>query len=122
MSVADEARRVFLTGATGYIGSRLARRFATAGDRLRCLVRPTSDTADLERLGAELVTGDLTDADGLARALDGCDLAYHLAAYFDVGPVDERAMRETNVEGTRAFVEAVERVRPGRAVYVSTTG
>lgn len=117
----SEPRLVFLTGATGFIGSRLARRLAERGDRLRCLVREGSDTADLERLGAELVIGDLTDSTTIERALADVDLAYHLAAIYDIGVVDAAALEQTNVGGTRAFLEAVERAGTPRAVYVSTT-
>src|SRR5690606_28949748 len=99
----------------------LARRLAERGDRLRCLVRPTSDTTDLERLGAELVEGDLTDTATLVGALDGIDVAYHMAAVYDMGIVDRRALERTNVNGTRAFLAAVERARAPRAIYVSTT-
>ncbi len=126
----------FLTGATGFIGSRLARRLLAGGDgaaaatgatgatgatRVRCWARPTSDTSALERLGAEIVRGDLLDVDGLARALAGVDVAFHLAAIYDVGIVDVRAMERTNVGGTRAFLEAVQRAGTPRAVYVSTS-
>lgn len=116
-----QPRLVFLTGATGFIGSRLARRLAARGDRLRCLVRPSSDTEELAWLGAELVTGELDDPEAWARGLEGADLAYHLAAVYDIGVVDERAMERANVGGTRAFIEAVERAGTPKAVYVSTT-
>jgi nucleoside-diphosphate-sugar epimerase len=117
----SEPRLVFLTGATGFIGSRLARTLAERGDRLRCLVRAGSDTVDLERLGAELVIGELTDSATIERALAGVDLAYHLAAIYDVGVVNTGALERTNIGGTRAFLEAVERAGTPRAVYVSTT-
>jgi len=117
----SDGRRVFLTGATGFIGSRLARRLAARGDSLRCLVRPSSDTTALERLGAELVHGELTDADAIARALEGVDIAFHLAALYDIGVVDRAALERTNVQGTAAFLEAVERAGTPRALYVSTT-
>ncbi len=130
--VASAPRVYFLTGATGFIGSRLARRLlagdgatgatgATGAARLRCWARPTSDTSELERLGGEIVRGDLLDVDGLARALAGADVAFHLAAIYDVGLVDAAAMERTNVGGTGAFLEAVERSGVPRAVYVSTT-
>lgn len=115
------SRLVFLTGATGFIGSRLARRLADRGDRLRCLVRPGSDTSDLERLGAELVVGELADPASFARGLEGAALAYHLAAIYDVGVVDQAALERTNVGGTHSFLYAIERARTRRAVYVSTT-
>ena len=114
-------RTVFLTGATGFIGSRLARRLLAGGDRLRCFVRASSHTTGLEGAGVELVRGDITDADALARAMEGSDLAYHLAAVYDVGVVDAEAMERTNVGGTAAFLQAVERSGVPRVVYVSTT-
>jgi nucleoside-diphosphate-sugar epimerase len=117
----SQGRLVFLTGATGFIGSRLAARLAARGDRLRCLVRGRSETAALERLGSELVEGELTDPATLTRALEGVDLAYHLAAIYDVGVVDAASLERVNVGGTAAFLEAVERAGTPRAVYVSTT-
>jgi len=116
-----EGRLAFLTGATGFIGSRLTRRLAEEGWRLRCAVRATSDTADLERLGAEIEVGDLLDVDWLAGELAGVDVAFHLAAVYAVGIVDVAAMERTNVGGTRAFLEACERAGVPRAVYVSST-
>lgn len=117
----SQGRLVFLTGATGFIGSRLAQRLVARGDRIRCLVRRSSDTTDLERLGAELVVGELTDAKALERALEGVDLAYHLAGAYDIGVVDAAALERTNVEGTRAFLTAIEAAGVQRSVYVSTT-
>ena len=117
----SNGRLVFLTGATGYIGSRLARRLVERGDRIRCLVRASSNTSALEDLGAELVVGEVTDAATIVGALDGVDLAIHLAAVYQVGVVNRRVLERTNVLGTRTFLSAIERARPPRAVYVSTT-
>jgi len=114
-------RLFFLTGATGFIGSRLARRLLARGERVRCWARKTSRTAELERLGAEIVRGELQDVAALAGALAGADVACHLAAIYDVGVVDAAAMERTNVGGTRAFLEAIERAATPRALYVSTT-
>ena len=115
------ARLVFLTGATGFIGSRLARRLSARGDRLRCLVRRGTDTFGLESLGAELVVGDLASPADHAGAMAGVDLAFHLAATYDIGVVDSASLDRTNIEGTRAFLAAVERTGIPRAVYVSST-
>ncbi len=117
----SDGRLVFLTGATGYIGSRLARRLVERGDRIRCLVRPTSNASALEELGAEIVVGELTDAATIVGALQDVDLAVHLAAVYEVGVVDRRALERTNVLGTRTFLSAIERARTPRAIYVSTT-
>lgn len=114
-------RTVFLTGATGFIGGRLAARLAERGDRLRCLARDSSDTRELEALGAELVRGDVTDADRIASGMEGADLAYHLAAIYRVGVVDEAELERVNEGGTRAFLQALRRAGTPRAVYVSTT-
>lgn len=115
------SRTIFLTGATGFIGSRLARRYAERGDRVRCLVRTSSETEELRAIGAELVEGELTDRDQLVRAMRGADLACHLAAVYDMGVVDARAMERANVDGTRVFIEAAAESGVSRAVYVSTT-
>ena len=116
------ARTVLLTGATGFIGSRLARLLHARGDRLRCVVRSVERAWWLrESLDAELVLAELTDVEALASALNGCDLAYHLAAVYDVGPVNERSLELANVEGTRAFLAAAERAGTPRVVYISST-
>jgi dihydroflavonol-4-reductase len=114
-------KTVFLTGATGFIGGRLARRLVARGDRIRCLVRSEARGASLRALGAELVIGDVTDQEVLEQAVRGCNLAYHLAAIYDIGVVDEQALERINVMGTAAFISAVERSGVPRAVYTSTT-
>ena len=115
-------RVAFLTGATGFIGSRLAARLTADGWSLRCLARPSSDTAHLERLGARLVQGTLDDTDALATGMDGAGVAYHLAAIYQLGPgAGGRRMRRANVEGTRNFLGALRATGTPRAVYVSTT-
>jgi dihydroflavonol-4-reductase len=115
------SRTAFLTGATGFIGSRLARTLHEQGWALRCLVRRPERATALESLGAELVAGDIDDIAALARGLDGATLACHLAALYDIGVVDADAMERINVGGTRAFLEAIARAGTPRALYVSTT-
>jgi nucleoside-diphosphate-sugar epimerase len=112
---------VFLTGATGFIGGRLAEALHARGCRLRCLVRDPTRAGALERMGAELVPGEITDQAALAQGLAGADVAYHLAARYDVGLVDAPAMERANVEGTGAFLSAVKQAGTPRVVYVSTT-
>jgi dihydroflavonol-4-reductase len=112
---------VYLTGATGFIGSYLARRLAGRGDRLRCLVRNPERAESLKKLGAELIVGDVTDRAAHERGMTGCAVAYHLAAIYDVGAVDKNALERANVGGTAAFIEALEATSLPRAVYVSST-
>src|SRR4051794_3457843 len=80
----DYGRRmkILLTGATGKVGSRLARRLAQRGDRIRALVRDRSRAADLPGAGIELVDGDLLDPASLAIAVHGVDAVVHCAAFF----------------------------------------
>jgi len=114
-------REVFVTGATGFIGGRLAERLLERGDRLRCLVRTPSAAAHLESRGVRLIEGDIMDPVALERGLDGVGLAYHLAAIYDIGVVDEAALERTNVDGTQTFLRAIEHAGTALAVYVSTT-
>jgi dihydroflavonol-4-reductase len=114
-------RDVFLTGATGFIGGRLVDRLLARGDRLRCLVRTPSAAAHLEARGIKLIEGDITDPVALEWGLRGVELAYHLAALYDIGVVDDAAMERVNVDGTQAFMRVLEHQGTARAVYVSTT-
>jgi nucleoside-diphosphate-sugar epimerase len=112
---------IYITGATGFIGSRVATRLLERGERVRCLVRSRARGAALEKLGAELIEGDVADRTSHARGLEGATGAIHLAAIYAVGIVDADAMQRTNVEGTRAFLEAARQQATPRVVYVSTT-
>ena len=72
-------KTVFVTGATGFVGGRLAERLTEAGGRVRCLARPTSKRERLAALGVEFVDGDLTDRAALRRGVEGADVVFHLA-------------------------------------------
>jgi nucleoside-diphosphate-sugar epimerase len=111
--------RVLVTGATGFIGTALAERLAARGDRLRALVRPTSRTEALERLGAELTLGDVADPAALAAAVDGCQVVVHVAGAVKVLRASE--FYQANGEGTRCVAEACAgAAHPPRLVYVSS--
>jgi NAD(P)-dependent dehydrogenase (short-subunit alcohol dehydrogenase family) len=111
--------RAFVTGGTGFVGSRLVRRIVERGDDVVALVRSPA-SANLP--GAALVEGDLSDRDRLARGLAGCDAAFHLAADYRLGiRRSERAgMWDTNVTGTENVLDAAIDEGVGRIVYVST--
>jgi dihydroflavonol-4-reductase len=115
------AREVFLTGATGFIGSRLAKALIGRGDRLRCLVRDTAAARWLERLGARLIQGDITDDIALQYGLRGADIGYHLAGLYELGVTDHAAMERVNVDGTRAFLLVGESAGVPKLVHVSSS-
>jgi nucleoside-diphosphate-sugar epimerase len=110
-----------ITGATGFVGSHLAEACAARGHAVRALARPGADTAALERLGAAVVRGDLTDPAAARAAVEGAEVVFHCAAKVgDWGPVDD--YRAVNVEGLRGLLEAC-RGRPlRRFVHLSTLG
>jgi polyketide synthase len=109
-----------VTGATGFIGSHLAERLVERGMGVRCLVRPTSNTSLLDKLDVELAVGDLTDANSLADAVEGCDCVFHCAAHVsDWAGVEEIA--RVNVAGTRSLLDAASGATVRRFVHFSTT-
>lgn len=112
--------RVFVTGATGFIGSRLARTLRERGDDVVALVRSPDKADALREFGCELVKGDLGVVS--ADVLSGCGAAVHCAAVYQVGVTSEQAveMREINVGGTAGVLDAAIEAGVGRIVYVST--
>jgi len=91
--------RIFLTGATGYIGSALCRRLAPEGHELRALVRPTSRTAELQGMGVATFVGDLADRASMREGMSGADWVVHAAAELDPASPDRR-MEAANVAGS----------------------
>ncbi len=141
---------ILLTGASGFIGGRLAQRLLARGNRVRCLVRASSDTRALEALGAgaggagaagagaagagaggagaagaraaglELVRGDLTDPASLGTAVAGCDVVIHCAAMVSDWGTVEE-IRAVNVTGAAALASAAAQAGVGRFIHFSTT-
>ncbi|MBS0562506.1 MAG: NAD-dependent epimerase/dehydratase family protein [Proteobacteria bacterium] len=115
-----EPRPTLLTGATGFVGSAVARTLAARGHHLRLLVRRGSDRRNLLGVAAETVEGDLKDAASLRRAAEGCRYVLHVAADYRLWVPDESAMLAANVEGTRALMRAAMAAGAERVVYCSS--
>lgn len=114
--------RAFVTGATGFLGLRVARKLHERGDEVVALVRTPSKAAALQQLGAEIVEGDLSDTEAIKRGVEGADAVFHIGAMYKVGiPARERpAMYDTNVRGTERVLDAAIAAGVKRIVYVST--
>src|SRR6266852_2828032 len=110
----------FVTGATGFVGSHVARALAEQGAELRLLVRATSDPRNIQDLRAERVIGDLRDPDSLEPTMGGCDVVFHVAADYRLWVRDPEQMYRSNVNGTRAVLEATRKNRVRRVVYTSS--
>jgi nucleoside-diphosphate-sugar epimerase len=110
-----------ITGATGFLGGHLAEGCRQRGWRVKALARPSSDTSLLDSLGAEVVRGDLAEADTLPPALEGVEVVFHAAAKVgDWGPVE--GYRAANVGGTRNLLEACKGRQLSRFVHFSSLG
>lgn len=114
--------KCFVTGATGFIGSNLVAELIARGHAVRALIRPGANQLALVGLEFEPVVGDVTDRAVLARALQGCDWCFHVAATYQLWMRDYRPMYRTNVDGTRAVLEAAAEAGCRAIVYTSTVG
>ncbi len=112
--------KAFVTGATGFLGSHVARVLAEQGADLRLLVRPTSNLKNLEGLDAESATGDLRDPASLEKAISGCEVVFHVAADYRLWLRDPAEMYRSNVEGTRTILEAARKNKVRAVVYTSS--
>jgi len=110
----------FVTGATGFVGSHVARALADQGADLRLLVRANSNTKNIQDLSADLVTGDLREPASLEKALARCDAVFHVAADYRLWVRDPGEMYRANVEGTRAILDAARKNSVRRVVYTSS--
>src|SRR5712692_8356562 len=110
----------FVTGATGFVGSHVARALAENGADLRLLVRSNSNLKNIADLKADLLTGDLRDPASLDKGIAGCDVIFHVAADYRLWVRDPGEMYRANVEGTRAILEAARKNNVRRVVYTSS--
>lgn len=109
-----------VTGATGFVGSAVARALLTRGRAVRVFARPGSDRSNLAGLDVDVIEGDLRDPNGFAPALRGADTLYHVAADYRLWVRDKRELYATNIDGTRALFRAAGDAGVGRIIYTSS--
>ena len=112
--------KVFVTGATGFLGSHIARRLLAKGADLRLLVRATSQTGNIDDLPSERVIGDLRDPGSLKKGMAGCEFAFHVAADYRLWARNGQELYDSNVEGTRNILAAARQTGVRRVVYTSS--
>ena len=112
--------KIFLTGATGFVGHHVASELASQGAQLRLLVRKSSNLANLEGISGETHVGDLSDPASIAPALEGCDALMHVAADYRLWIPDPESMYRANVDGTRELLRLAREANIRRVVYTSS--
>ena len=114
------AETALVTGATGFLGSAVARALLAEGHTVRVMVRPNSDKRNLDGIDVEIVAGDLSRPETLEPALKGCTALFHVAADYRLWVRDPAAMYRANVAGSAALIRAAANVGIGRTVYTSS--
>ncbi len=109
-----------VTGATGFIGWHVAKKLVERGHTVRALARPGSQVRELDQV--ETVAGDLRDPESLTRAVRGCGIVFHLAADYRLWAKHPSELYRSNVDGTRALLQAARQAGVERFVYTSTVG
>jgi dihydroflavonol-4-reductase len=112
--------KVFLTGATGFVGGHVARAYAAEGAELRLLTRATSKLAGIEGIAGDFVVGDLREPEKLRTALRGCDALVHVAADYRLWVRDPKEMYAANVDGTRELLRIAREEGVAKVVYTSS--
>lgn len=112
--------RYFVTGATGFVGGRLARQLRAAGHDVVTVARDPSRAGDLRAAGVEVHRGDVTERASLVEPMRGADGVFHLAAWYKVGVRDTRPAHAINVDGTRHVLEVMRELAVPKGVYTST--
>src|SRR6201999_430175 len=112
--------KAFITGATGFVGSHVARALAAQGAELRLSVRKTSKLDNIAGLAGDAAEGVLRDPESLKKAMAGCDFVFHVAADYRLWVRDPEQMYRSNVEGTRAIIRAAQESGVRRVIYTSS--
>lgn len=113
-------QRILVTGASGFVGSAVARALVARGERVRVIVRPSSPRTNIAALGVEIVTGDLTDRTAVDAAMTDVQALYHVAADYRIWAPNPGDIVRNNVRTTRTVMEAALEVGVNRIVYTSS--
>ncbi len=114
--------KIFVTGATGYIGNHLAKRLAAEGHIIHALCRKTSSKTVLDHPGILQFEGDITDPVSIEKAMEGCQQVYHLAAFARVWAKDSSIYQRLNVQATQHVLDAARKLGIQKIVFTSTAG
>ncbi len=112
--------KYFITGATGFIGGRVARQLIADGHEVVALVRSKTKAENLSKLGVSLAEGDITDKESMRQSMTGVDGVFHIAAWYKVGERDKSVAQVINVVGTRNVLELMKELNIPKGVYTST--
>jgi dihydroflavonol-4-reductase len=112
--------KIFLTGATGFVGHHVAHALAAQGADLRLLVRKSSNLANLEGIAGDTFAGDLSNPESLKAGLEGCEAVVHVAADYRLWIPDPQSMYRANVDGTRELLRLAREAKVRRVVYTSS--
>lgn len=109
-----------VTGANGFVGAAVMRALIARGESVRALVRPNSNTVNLDGSSVDIAYGDITDKASLLEAIDGCRTVLHVAADYRLWVPDPDSMYRTNIDGSVNVLEAAAEAGATNMVYTSS--
>lgn len=112
--------KYFLTGATGFVGGRVARLLREKSHEVIAIVRNPDKATDLRSMGVTVVRGDVTDKESMREPMRGCDGVFHIAGWYKIGARDKSPGQKINVDGTRNVLELMKELNIPKGVYTST--
>jgi dihydroflavonol-4-reductase len=114
--------KTLVTGSTGFLGSSVLRELINDGREVKALIRKGTSKKNITGLDIEIAYGDLRDIESIRSALNGCDILYHVAAYYSLWDRNKQLIHEINVKGTRNILRAAKEKDLKKIVYTSTVG